>query len=129
MGDDERRRDQQRAEAARPLILEGLRERREPLEIAKEIARELDLDEQKAYRWVALISEDFERRRRRIATAGIVLLWIGVLALVSGGALSLLRVSADVTPLWLAGLAVGVPLSLCGAYIAVRARRLVKRSM
>ncbi len=129
MGGDERRKDQQRAEEARPLILAGLRERREPLEIASDIARRLSLDERKAYRWVVLISEDFERRRRRIATVGIVILWIGVLTLVSGGALSLIGVSAGETPFWIIGVVIGVPMSICGAFISLRASRFVRTSV
>jgi hypothetical protein len=126
---DERSRDQQLAEEARPLIVAGLRARREPLDIASDIARRLSLDAEKAYRWVVLISEDFERRRRRIATVGIVLLWIGVLTLVSGAVLSLIGAGSGETPFLSIGLVVGAPLSLCGAFISFRARQLVRTSV
>ena len=123
---EEIRRDQERAEAARPAILQWLREGREPLEVAREVSERFDVEEKQAYRWVAYIAEDFERRRRRVAVAGLSLLWPGMLVLVAGPLLWLFGLSGPGIPLWVLGLAVGVPLASAGAWISTSARRLVR---
>ncbi|MFW5741790.1 MAG: hypothetical protein ACOC2D_00820 [Spirochaetota bacterium] len=123
---EEIRRDQERAQAARPAILERLREGREPLEVSHEVSERFDVDASKAYRWVAYIAEDFQRRRRRVAFIGLSLLWPGMLMLVAGPTLWLFGVPGPGIPFWLLGLVVGVPLSCAGAWLAISARRLVR---
>lgn len=125
---EEIRRDQELAEQARPRIIEALRDRREPLDIAREVGTQLDVDERKAYRWVAYIAEDFERRRKRIGVMGLLLLWPGMIVLVGGALLSLFGIAFGALALWLIGLIVGVPLTVAGAVIAFGARRLVRDS-
>lgn len=125
---DERRREQELADEARPLILARLRERAEPVEIGREIARRLSVDETKAYRWVSYIAEDFEARRRRIAAIGLAMLWPGMLTLATGPMLSLLGVESGF-PLWALGLIVGLPLSIAGGFVSVRSRALVRETM
>lgn len=125
---DERRREQQLADEARPLILAQLRERAEPVEIARDIARRLSVDETKAYRWVSYIGEDFESRRRRIAAIGLAMLWPGMLTLAGGPLLSLLGVGAGF-PLWALGLIVGLPLTVAGGFVAMRSRALVRDTL
>jgi hypothetical protein len=126
---DEIRRDQARAQAARPAILAWLRTGREPLDVARDVAHRFEVEEKQAYRWVAYIAEDFERRRRRIAVAGLALLWPGMLALAGGVILSLFGVRGPGVPLWLLGLIAGVPLSAVGALLATASRRLVRNSL
>lgn len=125
---EEIQRDQELAERARPLIIDGLRARREPLHIAREVGTQLDVDERKAYRWVAYIAEDFERRRRRIGVTGLLMLWPGMIVLVGGPLLSLFGIALGAVSLWLLGVVVGVPLTIAGAFISFGARRLVRDS-
>ncbi len=125
---DERRREQALADEARPLILAQLRERVEPVDIARDIAGRLSVDETKAYRWVSYIAEDFEARRRRIAAIGLSMLWPGMLTLVGGPLLSLLGVGAGVS-FWSLGLIVGLPLTVAGGFVATRSRSLVRETL
>lgn len=126
---EEIQRDQARAEAARPAILEWLREGREALDVAREVSERFDVEETQAYRWVAYIAEDFERRRRRIALIGLSLLWPGMLVLVVGPLLWLFGVPGPGIPFWLLGLLAGMPLSSVGAWLSTSARRLVRHSL
>lgn len=123
------RRDQARADAARPAILEWLREGREPLDVSREVSERFDVEETQAYRWVAYIAEDFERRRRRIAFVGLSLLWPGMLVLVAGPLLWLFGVPGPGMPFWVLGLVAGVPLSSAGAWLSTSARRLVRDTL
>ncbi|HKJ85020.1 MAG TPA: hypothetical protein VKA06_03035 [Spirochaetia bacterium] len=125
---DERRREQELADQARPLILAELRERGEPVEIAREVAQRLSVDETKAYRWVSYIAEDFEARRRRIAALGLAMLWPGMLVLAGGPILSLLGVGTGF-PLWALGVIIGLPLSIAGGFVSVRSRALVRETL
>ncbi len=126
---EEIRRDEARADAARPAILEWLREGREALDVAREVSERFDVEERQAYRWVAYIAEDFERRRRRIAFIGLALLWPGMLVLVAGPLLWLFGVAGPGVPFWVLGLVAGVPLSSAGAWISTSARRLVRDTL
>ena len=125
---DDIRREQQLAEEARPEIVRRLREGAEAAVVARELAERLPVDETKAYRWTAYIAEDFERRRRRIATAGLLMLWPGAIVLVGGALLSLLGVW-PAAPVWLYGLLIGLPLSGAGAVVAGRSRALVRETV
>lgn len=122
---EEIRRDQELAEQARPVILEGLRNREENLSIAGRVADELEVEHTKAYRWVAYIAEEYEAARKRVSLVGLALLWIGVLALVAGAALSLLGMVSGSLAYWLLGLIVGVPIAGAGAIVLARRRHLV----
>jgi len=125
---DEIRREQRLADEARPEIVRLLREGAEPAAIAGELAERLPVDDTKAYRWAAYIAEDSEIRRRRIATAGLLMLWPGAIVLAGGPLLSLLGVWSTL-PLWLYGLAIGLPLTGAGAWIAARSRSLVRETV
>ena len=119
-------REQEIASEARPLIVARLREREDPLRVAAAVSDQYSVDETKAFRWVTLISEDFERRRKRIGIIGLLVLWPGLLMLAGGPLLSLLGVGIGGPPLWLLGLAAGVPLTGCGLFVSFRARHLVR---
>lgn len=126
---EEIRRDQARAEAARPAILEWLRSGAEPLAISAEVATRFEVGEEQAYRWVAYIAEDFERRRKRIGVLGLVLIWSGAIIAVAGVVLWFFGVAGPAVPLWLFGLGCGVPVTAAGAIVAANAGRLVRRSV
>lgn len=125
----ELRRDQELAARARPLILEQLRSGREPLQVSSQVAGRFGVDETKAYRWVAYISEDFERRRRRIAVVGLTLLWLGVLAAVAGAVVWLFGVRAPGIPYWVLGVVIGLPVAGAGLIVSLASRRLVRDSV
>ena len=122
---EEIRAEQEKASAANPIIIEGLRKKQEPVEIAHEISRQFDLDDRTAYRWVVLTEETFDRSRRRIATGGLVLLWVGFLWTIAGILLRVLDVPLVAAPLLL-GLVVGIPLAAIGLTVAVASRRLAR---
>jgi hypothetical protein len=70
-----------------------LRAGTEPVEISRRISAQHGVDQTKAFRWVQVVSESFERQRRRIAVLGTVLLWIGALTAVAGAVLAVLGVA------------------------------------
>lgn len=66
--------------SAYPRILERVRKGEELLEIADEVASEVEVDRETAYRWVHEVDRAFQRRRRAVARGGAALLWIAALA-------------------------------------------------
>ncbi len=63
-----------------PRILARIRGGDELLEIADQVAGEVEVDRETAYRWIHEVDRVFQRRRRVIAQSGAVLLWIAALA-------------------------------------------------
>lgn len=116
----QREREARQAKEALPAIVEGLRNAKESLTIASEISEELDLELKQAYRWTEYIAAAFEKRRRRAAIRGAVMLWIGFAALVGTVALVLFGSGPGPTG-WV--LAVGGLLFVgYGIYLSVTAR-------
>jgi hypothetical protein len=122
----ELREDQERALAARGDIVRALRERQDPREITGTVAERFDVDEMKAYRWVMYTEQEYERNRRRIATAGLILLWTGVLIAAAGVVLGVFGVTAVVPRPIRLGLIAGLPLAVAGGTIAGLARRIAR---
>jgi hypothetical protein len=130
---DEIRREQELAERARPVMIDALREGRDPLEIARMIASEFQIDERQAYRWAQYTAEAFDRRRRRVVALGVLLLWVGVLGIAAGILVTLFAPGADAgsnrVAAWVVGLVSGLPVAAAGSVIALRARRLVRKAI
>lgn len=122
-------REQRLAEQLRPLIIARLRKGDEFLSITAVVAARSGIDERTAYKWVSTIGEDFVRRRRRIVTAGLVLLWLGVLVAAAGLLLWVFGVGLGGAPLWLTGLSVGGPTASAGVLLIRYAPGLVRRSV
>lgn len=57
----------------------------EPVQAAAEVETQFGLESRKAYRWTALMYEQLDRSRRRIATAFAGALWTGALLLLIPG--------------------------------------------
>lgn len=91
--EEQRRADAEKSAQALPEIVAGLRAGTEPVEIGRRIAENHDIEQTKAFRWVQIVSESFERQRRRIAVLGTVLIWVGTLAAASGAVLAILGVT------------------------------------
>ena len=125
MGKDEsiqeqRERDAGIAREALPEIVAQLRGGAEPLQIAQSESARLDADLQKMYKWVAFVAEEFERRRRRSAIRGAVLLWGGFAALAA--MVGFMLVGSGLSgALWTLP-AAGLVLIAAGLYVALTAR-------
>lgn len=108
-----RQEDIEKSQAARPAILAGLRAGEELLSIAGRVAGEHSVDEKKAYKWVALIEEEFSKRRKTVATLGLLVLWAGALTVVSG----LVMLVIGFAPDGLVGLNLPITLVIVGAIV------------
>lgn len=121
----ERQREEEVAREIRPLVLGRLRSGDEPLGISAAIAERHAVDPRKAYKWVTIMAETYERRRKRLVALGLVLLWVGILAVALTAGLSILVTSAAGS--WLPGAAIGAPVALTGGVLIRVAARLVKK--
>ena len=129
--EEQRREDARKASEAVPQIVEDLKQGGEPVEIGRRIATRHELDETKAFRWVQIVSEGYERQRRRIAVLGSVLLWLGAIAAVAGLVLVVMGVTVpSIVPGLLPGYLVLVVLGLVlvagGMWLGFSAPKLVK---
>jgi hypothetical protein len=128
--EEQRRLDAEKASAALPDIVSELRSGDELIGIGRRIAERHDIEETKAFKWVQIVSESFERQRRRIAILGSALLWLGAAATIVGIVLSLLGVAVpSIVPGLLPGYVVLIVLGLVlvagGLWLGLRAPRLV----
>ncbi len=78
-----------------PRILDRIRNGDELLQIADEVAAEVEVDRETAYRWVHEVDRVFQRRRRAVARGGAALLWVAALA--GAAALILVVTGSEVT--------------------------------
>lgn len=78
---EQREREARQAKDALPHIVARLRANEEPLTIAKAESERLGLELKKVYKWTEFIAEEFEKRRKRAAIRGAVLLWSGFAAI------------------------------------------------
>jgi len=122
---DEIREEQLKAAEASGIILDGLRRRVDPRLLSKDVARRFDIDERKAYTWVAISEDNFDASRRRIAAGGVAVLCLGLVAVLTGVLLRLFDIHAVNAPLVL-GLAVGLPVSAIGFTLGLLSRRLAR---
>jgi hypothetical protein len=118
---EQRAREAQAAKEALPHMLEGLRANEEALTIAHAEAERTGLELKKVYRWVEYVAEEFEKRRKRHAIRGAVLLWSGFAAVVVSAALLLFGGGLSGAG-WTLPAAGGVLIG-AGLYIAATARR------
>ena len=91
--EEQRRLDAEKSSQALPEMVAELRAGTEPVEISRRIAEHHEVDQTKAFRWVQIVAESFERQRRRIAVFGTVLIWIGALTAIAGAVLAVLGVA------------------------------------
>lgn len=111
----QRKEDIEKSQAARPSIIAGLRAGEELLSIAGRIASEYHIEEKKAYKWVAIMEEEFSKRRKLVATIGLFVLWLGALAVVTG----LIMFVLGFRPNGLFGFTVPVTLLLTGGVVMI----------
>lgn len=111
----QREQDIEKSLAARPSIISSLRAGEELLAISSRVAREHDVDEKKAYKWVSIIEEEFRRRRRTVATLGLLVLWLGALSVVAGLVMLVIGFAGP----GLFGLGLPVTLVIAGAILMV----------
>ncbi len=123
---EELRDDQERALAARGDIVSALRAGTDPREITRAVSERFGVDETKAYRWVMYTEQEYERNRRRVATAGLILLWAGVLVVVVGVVLGAIGVTSAVPRPVRLGLIAGLPPAVAGGIVAALARRIAR---
>ncbi len=97
---DREREQAKKSSSVYPRILERIRAGNELLEIADEVAGEVEVDRETAYRWVHEVDRVFQRRRRAVARGGVALLWVAALA----GAAALILVATGA-----GGTIVGIP--------------------
>ncbi|NBB90296.1 MAG: hypothetical protein GVY23_03700 [Spirochaetes bacterium] len=127
--EEQRRVDAEKSSRALPDMVAELRAGTEPVEISRRIAEHYEIDQTKAFRWVQIVAESFERRRRRIAVLGTVLIWIGALVAVAGAVLALLGVAAPsvhpgLLPGYLVLVLLGALLLAGGLWLGFKAPRL-----
>lgn len=120
------RHEQEIASRARPIIIEHLCNRRDPAWIGDQICEQFPVDRVKAFRWVQYIDEEYQRVRRQIVNRALLVIWVGTVITLAGGALRLFGVVA--TPLMIVSFAVGVPLMVVGAVRIRSAYRLAGRA-
>ncbi|MFP4373745.1 MAG: hypothetical protein ACLFPO_05405 [Spirochaetaceae bacterium] len=129
--EEQRRLDAEKSARALPEMLAELRSGTELVEIGRRIAEHYDVDQTKAFRWVQIVAECFERRRRRIAILGTVLIWIGALIAGAGAVLALSGVAVPAVfhggpPGYLVLVLLGAVLLGVGLWVGLRAPRLVR---
>jgi hypothetical protein len=117
--------EQRKAAQANPVIVGKLREGVDPRLIGEEIARRFDLDAVKAYQWVVITEQSFDRSRRRIALAGVVLLSIGFAVSVAAIVMRLFWPDV-IRRLLIVGLATGLPAAGIGLSLGLASRRLAR---
>ena len=110
-------------------MVKELRAGTELVEISRRIAEHHDVDQTKAFRWVQIVAESFERRRRRIAVLGTVFIWLGALTAAAGAVLALLGVTVPsvlpgLLPGYLVLLLLGAILLGGGLWLGFQAPRL-----
>lgn len=125
---EEIRREQEIAAEARPFILEQLRAKREPLEIGQAVSERWGVDGRLSYRWAQYITEDFFGQKKKYVAIGLVMIWIGALVAAAGVVLTLFSILASI-PLWIIGLAVGLPLIIAGSVVVARSPYMVTLSV
>ena len=127
--EEQRRLDAEKSSQALPEMVAELRAGTELVEISRRIAERHEVDQTKAFRWVQIVAESFERRRRRIAVLGTVLIWVGALTAAAGAVLALLGVAvpsvfSGVLPGYLLLLLLGAALLGGGLWVGFQAPRL-----
>jgi hypothetical protein len=127
--EEQRRLDAEKSSRALPEMVAELRVGTELVEISRRIAERHGVDQTKAFRWVQIVAESFERRRRRIAVLGTVFIWIGALSVGVGAVLALLGVTVPsvlpgLLPGYLVLLILGAVLLAGGLWLGFRAPRL-----
>lgn len=68
-----------------PEILDAIKRGDEMVGVAREIAERSGVDERITYRWVQFVEQNLDRTRKRLAVAGLVPLWVGILIVVVTG--------------------------------------------
>jgi hypothetical protein len=126
---EQRRIEAEKAQRALPEIVDGLRAGKEPVDIGTYVAESYEIEQTKAFRWVQIVSESYERQRRRIAVLGTVLLWIGALSAGVGAVLAVLgatvpSVVPGLMPGYLVLVVLGVLLLAGGLWLGFAAPRL-----
>ena len=81
----ERLRDQELTVQVLPYLVARFRQKADPATAAAEVQARFSLEARKAYRWTAIVYEQLEKSRRRIATAFAAILWGGALLLLIAG--------------------------------------------
>ncbi len=127
--EEQRRLDAEKSSRALPEMVAELRAGTELVEISRRIAEHHEIEQTKAFRWVQIVAESFERRRRRIAVLGTVFIWIGALSAGVGAVLALLGVAVPsvlpgLLPGYLVLLILGAVLLAGGLWLGFRAPRL-----
>ena len=120
-----RLRDQALSEEVRPFLLQQFRDRVEPAAAGAAVAARFPIDQHQAYRWTAIIYDELERARRRIARIFATVMWLGaaVLAVLVVGAITGRVV--DTTPSVVIRLVFGVVLLASGIAGGLNARRFI----
>lgn len=122
---EEIRAEQEKAERAVPIIVEHLKRRSDSREVAARITEEFDLEPRKAYEWVVITEEKFDRSQKRVAGIGIAILCFGFALIVAGTLLWILDSPVFARPLIL-GIGAGVPIAAAGLVLGVTSRRLAR---
>lgn len=127
--EEQRRVDTEKAAKALPEIVNGLRAGLEPVDIGRRVAEHHEIEQTKAFRWVQIVSESFERQRRRIAVLGTVLIWLGALTAGAGAVLAILGVALPsivpgLLPGYLVLIVLGAVLLVGGLWLGFSAPRL-----
>lgn len=78
---DERNHEHEVFERVTDRIVDGLRNGTDPVVMSSSIAEEHNLDQRTVFKWIQVLTEQKERRRRRYASIGAVLIWIGAISL------------------------------------------------
>ncbi len=125
---EQRERDARVASEAMPKIVEALRHGEESLSISHRIAKEYELDLQKAYRWAQYVEERFEAKRSAAARRIAALMWLGIVLGLAGIAGVLARYYGVGVPLGLSipAVALGVPGAVLAAARGLSVRRRVQ---
>ncbi len=93
----------QKSRDVEPLIIRGLRQRKDPVSITAAVAEQVHVDRRTAYIWVRYVEEQFERSRRRVAIVGAVFLWVAVLLFAAAVVLPIVEINPELIegiPAW-----------------------------
>ena len=122
---DEIRSDNEKSARAVPMIVSQLRRATDSRELSQLIAAEFGLELGKAYTWVVVTEQQFDKSRRRIAGIGIAVLVVGFSFVAAGVIGAILETELVARPA-LFGLVVGVPVAAIGLLLGVFSRRIAR---
>jgi hypothetical protein len=109
-----------------PEIVEGIRQREEPVALSQRLTHSVEeVDQKLLYRWIQLTEEKLDAARRRNAALLAAVMWIGVLAVVVPVVGALLGTVSFVSWMVISSIVLGGNLAV---FAAIRLRGVTRRA-